>query len=84
MKRHNKGGLVRDDCPPAILDVATRRVLPHITHLQMVDFDIHQLAVNCYMQGLNDMACSLINKGMIADASIANIKPNEKVLEYEI
>jgi hypothetical protein len=40
MKRQ-KIALVKDECPQAVIDVAARRVLPHISHLNMIDFDLY-------------------------------------------
>jgi hypothetical protein len=57
-------GLVKEDYPAELVSVANRRVLPHITHQHMVEFNIRQLAVNCYMQGVLDTSIAVINKEM--------------------
>jgi hypothetical protein len=55
-------GLVKEDYPTELIEVANRRVLPHITHQHMVEFNIRQLAVNCYMQGVLDTSIAVTNK----------------------
>jgi hypothetical protein len=76
--------LVREECPQAMIDVATRRTLPHVTCQQMVDFDLRQLAANCYMQGVIDTSVAMLNRGIIADAALDKWEPGEEPLEYQI
>jgi hypothetical protein len=44
---------------PELLDAANRRVFAHLDNLAMIDFDLRQLAMNCYLQGVWDAAISL-------------------------
>lgn len=76
--------LVKEDCPQSIIDVATKRVMPHITNQHMVDFDLYQLAVNCYMQGVLDTTETLLNRGMLADVVFPKIVAQSEPLEYQI
>ncbi len=51
--------LVREEVPQSMIDVAVRRVAPHLDHLAMVDYNLRQLLVNCYMQGVIDTVTGL-------------------------
>jgi len=54
--------LTRGDLPKEALEVARKRVQAHIHNLAMVDFDLEQLAVNCYAQGARDMVETVISR----------------------
>lgn len=60
---HTRLGLIKfTDVTPGIIEVAKKRTLPHITNLQLIDFDLAQLAVNCYVQGATDMGECMIKR----------------------
>lgn len=46
--------LIRHDPPPGVIEVAKKRTREHLHNLQMVNFDLSALVVNCYLQGLID------------------------------
>lgn len=49
---------------------ARSRVRAHLDHLAMVDYDLRQLAVNCYLQGTRDMAETIIRRpGLLSPPS---------------
>lgn len=85
MKRGRKANtcvLIKDDAPQAAIDVAAKRTLPHVANLQMVDFDLRQFAVNCYMQGLNDAFQTCLERKLFADALLDGLPQPTEPLEY--
>lgn len=54
--------LVAEKVPPGTLRAARNRVAVHLHHLAQVDFDLSQLAVNCYLQGVRDMVETILDR----------------------
>jgi len=54
---------VDDGITPAMIDAAERRVMPLLVNLRLMDFDLKRLLVSCYLQGVRDLAETLVNKG---------------------
>ncbi len=59
-----------------IMEIAKKRTRCHLTALQMVDFDLSQLLVNVYMQGVYDMSQALISRNLINES--------QEVADYQI
>ena len=66
----------REECPKGTLAAAKKRVFCHLQSMNLIDFDLNTLAVNCYMQGARDMAETIINRQL--NLSV------EEVMEYQI
>jgi hypothetical protein len=43
------------------IKIAERQALLHLHNWRLIDFDIKQLLVNVYLQGLHDMSIAIIN-----------------------
>jgi hypothetical protein len=54
-------GLYKEDYSPALVKIAKGRVFDHIHLLRLVDFNLEQMAVNIYLQGVHDTATALTN-----------------------
>lgn len=56
-------GLIRENYGSDAMRIARERTGNHVLKMNMIDFDLRQLAVNCYLQGVYDTAQALFETG---------------------
>lgn len=54
-----------DEVTPAQIDVAKRRVMPHLMNFHIVDWNLQTLLVACYLQGCRDLAETMVTRRML-------------------
>lgn len=69
-------GLKPCEYPKDLCEIARRRITLHLQNLARVDYDLRQLAMNCYLQGVHDTAEALAARGWAI--------PTEEPNDYQI
>lgn len=65
--------LIKDEVPLGSMELAKRRIQPHLLHLQLVGYDLAMVMAHCYLQGVRDMAETLIQKQMVTISEMETI-----------
>ena len=62
MSRPKREVVRHEGLTPEMIGVANKRTMPLLASLNMLDFDLRQLAASCYLQGIRDFADTMASR----------------------